>query len=149
MSKKKISLIIVCSIVIILFVVIYLLINKSKDDTADIFSSVRNSPAATLEFVDDADKGYKLFTSEIATLWTFDSLCIEPSEEAFSGDWIYRLVFNPKSYVRNGNEIEILFGEKNISVNGQTYKAEDGVDYQDILNWAAYKYKYYDYDLMS
>ena len=149
MSKKKISLIVISGIAVILFIVIYLLFNKPENDTSDVMSSVRNSPAATLEFVGDADKGYKLFTSEIATLWTFDSLCIEPSEEAFSGDWIYRLVFNPESFVRNGNEIEILFGEKNLSINGQTYKTEDGVDYQDVLNWAAQKYEYYDYDLMS
>ena len=109
--------------------------------------SVSHAPAATMEFAEDT--GYKLITSEIGTLRSFDSLLIEPSDEEFSGEWVYRLVFNPKAMALNGEEIVVLFGEKNLSINGQTYTGADGVDYRDILDWAAGKYQYFDYELLQ
>ena len=146
-SKSKIWAIIGSgTIAAALLVVLCLLLLKPDDNEAERIS-VRNTAAASFEFIDDKDKGYKLFTSEIATLWTFDSLTLEPSEEELSEDWVYRIIFNPGYIVKNGNEIVILFGENNLSVNGKTYVASAGVDYNDILNWAKWKYDYYDYEL--
>ena len=107
---------------------------------------ISHAAAATMEFA--GDTGYKLITSEIGTLRTFDTLLLQPSEEEFSGEWVYRLVFNPKAMALNGEEIIVLFGEKNLSINGKTYTGVDGVDYADILDWAAGKYQYFDYELI-
>lgn len=146
-SKRKFGAIIVCSIIVIILVIVLWLIFFRQDNSNEERISVRDTAAASFEFIDDRDKGCKLFTSEIATLWTFDSLNLKPSEEEFSGDWIYRIIFNPESIMPNGNEIVILFGENNLSVNGKTYVAGDGADYSGILNWAKWKYDYYDYEL--
>lgn len=147
--KRNIWAIAACSLGAALLIIVLCQIFIKPGDNGSERISVWGTAAACFEFIDDKDKGYKLFTSEIATLWTFDSLCLEPSEEAFKGDWIYRIIYNPKSYVGNGKEIVVLFGENNLSINGDTYVAENGVDYADILNWAAYKYKYYDYELQQ
>lgn len=146
-SKHKVGVIIGCGIFVIILIVVLWLVFFKSDDSSEERISVRDTTAASFEFIDDKDKGYKLFTSEIATLWTFDSLNLKPSEEEFSGDWIYRIIYNPKSIMPNGNEIVILFGENNLSVNGKTYVAGDGADYTGILNWAKWKYDYYDYEL--
>ena len=115
--------------------------NQSKRET------VSNSAVATFEYKDD--KGYKLITSEIDTLDTFDSLMLKQSEEAFTGDWVYRITFNPPKYSKNTEEIVIMFGEQCISINGVTYVGDNNISYADILSWAEAKYKFFDYDLIT
>lgn len=109
--------------------------------------TVSNCTAATFEFREDL--GYKLITSEIDTLDTFDSLRICPTQDTFYGEWIYRIVFDPETHITDGDKCIILFGEKNLSINGITYEAEEGVDYSDILNWASSKYEFFDYQLQN
>ena len=109
--------------------------------------SVSDSTVAKFEFAED--EGYKLFTSEVGSLYTFESLNIEPSEESFEGEWIYRITYDPKSIVPEGNEVIVLLGEKNISINGQVYVAREGTKYSDVLDWAVAKYEYFDYELIQ
>ena len=109
--------------------------------------TISNCTIATFEYKDDS--GYKLITSEIDALDTFDSLRICPTQEIFYGEWIYRIVFDPETHITDGDKCIILFGEKNLSINGITYEAEEGVDYLDILNWASSKYKFFDYELQT
>ncbi len=109
--------------------------------------AISNCTVATFEFREDL--GYKLITSEIDTLDTFDSLRICPTQDTFYGEWIYRIVFDPETHITDGDKCIILFGEKNLSINGITYEAEEGVDYSDILNWASSKYKFFDYELQT
>jgi hypothetical protein len=108
--------------------------------------SVANFSAASFEYVNDT--GYKLITSEIGALATFDSLLLKPSEEEFTEDWIYRITFHPKSIMPNDTEFAILFGEHSLSMNGKTYVAENG-NYADILHWVSGKYEYFDYALQE
>ena len=109
--------------------------------------SVSGFSVATFEYKED--DGYKLITSEIDSLDTFDSLTLKPSEMAFDGEWIYRITFNPQAYSKNTEEFVILFGKQCVSINGVTYIAEDDVSYSDILNWAVAKYKFFDYELIT
>lgn len=95
-------------------------------------------------FEKQGEKGYKLIDSEIASLYTFDSLRIRPAIEwAFEGDWLYRIVLNPGQE----EELEILFGEKNLLVNGKVCTTAEGVSYETILKWISGKYQYFDYEL--
>ena len=146
MKGKHKNWLIVGGIFIAITVVICLIFIKPADSESERIS-VSNTAGASFEFADDT--GYKLITSEISSLYTFDSLSLEPSDEEFSGDWIYRIIFNPKSIMPNGNEIVVLFGKNNLSINGQTYVGADGVDYADILEWAAAKYTFFDYELLQ
>lgn len=100
---------------------------------------------ATFEYKDDT--GYKLITSEIGSLHTFDSLALKSSNTEFSGQWNYRIIFNPSSYSKNTEEVIILFGDSNLSINGKEYES-DGGSYSEILNWAADKYVFFDYELI-
>ena len=115
--------------------------NQTKRET------VSDSAVATFEYIED--KGQKLITSEIDSLDTFDSLMLKQAEIDFTGEWVYRIIFNPQKYSKNTEAVVILFGEECISINGETYVADDNVSYSDILSWAEAKYKFFDYDLIT
>ena len=115
--------------------------NQGKRETVSDFT------VATFEYKEDS--GYKLITSEIDSLDTFDGLTLKQVETEFDGSWIYRITFNPQEYSKNTNEFVILFGEKCVSINGITYVADDNVSYSEILSWAENKYKFFDYDLIA
>ena len=115
--------------------------NQTKRET------VSDSAVATFEY--NEDNGFKLITSEIDSLDTFDSLMLTQAEIDFTGEWVYRIIFNPQKYSKNTEEVVILFGEECISINGETYVADDNVSYSDILSWAEAKYKFFDYDLIT
>ena len=70
-------------------------------------------------------------------------LAIEPSEGIPESEWIYRFTYNPKEKVINGTETVVLFGSDSLSINGELYKTQDGVDYEKILEWAENTYNYY------
>lgn len=133
-------------------VLISMLCACKKEKTSDRLSIREAMPSfAKFEFAEEKEKGYKLITSEIESLYTFDSiiLMLIPSDEEFQEDWIYKITFEPKEIAPNGNEIMILFGEHSVSINGKNYVAKDGVNYSDILNWAKWKYEYFDYELIT
>ncbi|MBR3841577.1 MAG: hypothetical protein IKM20_10610 [Erysipelotrichales bacterium] len=115
--------------------------NQTKRET------VSDSAVATFEYIED--KGYKLITSEIDSLDTFDGLMLKQAEVDFTGEWVYRIIFNPQKYSKNTEEVVILFGEECVSINDETYIADDNVSYSDILSWAEAKYKFFDYDLIT
>lgn len=136
--KKVILVLLICSMSLVLSAC------KSHDDSVER-ETVSDFTVATIEYIEDS--GYKLITSEIGKLHTFDSLNLKESESAFEGDWVYRIVFNPKAYTKNAEEFVILFGEHNISINGKTYEG-DGFPYSELLNWVSAKYQYFDYELI-
>ena len=110
--------------------------------------SVYETQAVSIEYA--GETGYRLITGEAGKLWSLDSLLIEPTDEPFAGDWIYRLTYEPEFFMEYGRNIVVLFGEKNLSLNGETYTAAPGVDYADILAWAEGKYRYFaDYTLYT
>ena len=115
--------------------------NQVKRETVSDF------PVAIFEYKEDI--GYKLITSEIDALDTFDGLMLKKVETEFNGEWIYRITFNPQEYSKNTEEFVILFGDECVSINGVTYIAEDNVSYSDILGWAENKYQFFDYDLIT
>ena len=68
---------------------------------------------------------------------------IQPSDQPFDEEWIYRFTYNPPEKVLNSQEITVLFGSRSMSVDGTTYLPEEGVDYDSILEWAEGLYQYY------
>ena len=137
--KKLIALLLVLSCVLVL--------SACKKDNQVKREPVSDFAVATFEYKEDS--GYKLITSEIDSLDTFDGLMLKPVEMNFNGEWIYRITFNPQEYSKNTEEVVILFGEECVSINGVTYIADDNVSYSDILSWAEAKYKFFDYDLIT
>jgi len=118
---------------------------QSQND-ADPLSAKHFTGAA---FERAGDPGYKLITSEIASLYTFQSLNICPSDGEFKEPWLYRITFDPKVLMPQGEEFVVLFGEENLSVNGICYVPAEGVSYEDILSWVRGKYEYFDYELLE
>lgn len=97
-------------------------------------------------FQKQGEKGYKRITGEIASLYTFDSLRLRPVMEwGFDGDWLYRILLDPGK----DTEMEILIGEKNLSINGKVCYTAEGVPYEEILNWVNEKYAFFDYPLVT
>lgn len=100
---------------------------------------VSNYSVATFE--KKGEDGYKQITSEISSLYTFDSLCLCPMMDYVpQGDWLYRLVLGE-------GELELLFWENVVTANGKVYAPAEGVSSGSILNWAAGKYDSFHYEL--
>lgn len=100
-------------------------------------------------FEKKGDVGYKFITSEISKLYTFDSLPLRPAMGwSFEEDWLYRIVLNPDSFTGRKGELEILFGEKNLSLNSKICVPPANVSYEEILNWAAAKFEAFDYEAL-
>ena len=123
--------------VLLLMLIHVFVLSSCKTNDQVEREKISDYAVATFEYVEDI--GYKLITSEIDSLDTFDSLLLKPSDTKFDGNWIYRITFNPTEYSMNIEEVVILFGEKSVSINGKTYIG-DGVSYSEILNWASGKY---------
>jgi len=142
--KKRVRLNVLCFLMVLTML---LLVGCAGGETKDERERIADFPAAAFEYAED--QGYKLITSEIGSLATFASIDLRPSDEAFEGDWIYRITFNPKVIMPESEEFVVLFGENSVSVNGKTYVPGEGVAYEDVLNWAAGKYEYFDYELQQ
>ena len=78
-----------------------------------------------------------------------DTFSFVSADDAFSGDWIYRITFYPQETNPNDTEIIVLFGEWSVCIDGQNYIPETGVEYSAILTWAADKYETFDYELVE
>ena len=133
-------------IALVLILVCALSLSSCKTNEKDEREKVSDCAVATFEYIED--DGYKLITSEIDSLDTFDSLLLKSSDTEFNGKWIYRIIFNPTEYSKNTEEIVILFGEESVSINGKTYIG-DGCSYSEILNWVSDKYEFFDYELIT
>lgn len=110
---------------------------------------ISNAPAAKFEYADEADMGYKLITSEVDLLDSFDTLALVPADSDFSGGWIYRITFYPKETNPDDTEVIIMFGQASVCIDGKNYIPEKDVDYSTILSWAADKYEAFDYELVT
>lgn len=129
---------------LVLTLVLVCFLSSCKAAQQEKRPTVSNFSAAAFEY--NQDNGYKLITSEIDSLDTFDHLMLKPAKMDFDGKWIYRITFNPRLYTKNAEEFIVLFGETCVSINGNTYIA-DGCPYSEILNWAKAKYEFFDYAL--
>ena len=107
----------------------------------DVISS---APAVKLESAENEDA--IPIDNDLTPAHNFATLAIEPSEDSEGkpeSEWIYRFTYNPKEKVINGTETVVLFGSGSLSINGELYKPQDGVDYEKILEWAENTYNYY------
>ncbi len=134
-------------ILMMVFILVLGIAGCSGNSSEEERPLVTNAAAATFAYIEDIDQGYKVITSEVSSLYTFDDLALIPADDNSTFDWIYRIVFNPAEIVKDGEEITVLFGEEAISINGVNYVAANETDYSDILEWAANKYDFFDYAL--
>ena len=131
--KKKYILIIVVIAVILLYPALR---SPNRENT-----SIISAPAVKLESAENEDA--ILIDNDLTPAHNFATLAIEPSEGIPESEWIYRFTYNPKEKVINGTETVVLFGSDSLSINGELYKTQDGVDYEKILEWAENTYNYY------
>lgn len=104
----------------------------------DVMEEISSAPMVKVESAED---GEAVIVSNEITKRLLD-LTIQPSDEDFTGDWLYRFTYSPAEEVKGGDEIVVLFGEENMQIDGVTYVAEPGVPYGEILDWAALAYDY-------
>ena len=104
----------------------------------DVMEEISSAPFVKVE---SAEAGGAVIVSNEITKQLL-SLTIQPSDEDFTGDWLYRFTYSPAEKVKGADETVVLFGEKNMQIDGVTYVAEPGVPYSKILDWAAVAYDY-------
>ena len=115
--------------------------SASKEKEKSIFDRIQESPVALMESSD----GVKVYVWNMLDLASLSSLEIEeaPLEPADKEeDWLYRITYNPKDKVSNGEEITVSFHRDYIQIGSEFYLAKQRVDYDDILEWAKSKHEY-------
>ncbi len=122
-----------CIALVLSLLLIFSMVGCSDHSSEEERPFVNGATAATFEYIEDIDKGHKVITSEVSSLYAFDDLALIPSNDNSTFDWIYRIVFNPTETVKDGKEITVLFGAETVSINGTNYNAADETDYSDIL----------------
>ena len=147
--QKVIGVCIVGIILILLIPMFFRFITSHNAEKEIERTQISNAPAAKFEYIDEADTGYKLITSEVDLLDSFDTLALAPTDSDFSGDWIYRITFYPKETNPDDTEVIIMFGQASVCIDGKNYIPEKDVDYSTILSWAADKYEAFDYELVT
>lgn len=100
----------------------------------DVMEEIYSAPMVKVE---SAESGAVIFANnDVTTTKQLSGLNIQPSDEDFSGEWLYRFTYNPGEKVKGADEIVVLFGQENLQMNGVTYVADPGVPYSRILDWA-------------
>ena len=115
--------------------------SASKEKEKSIFDRIQESSVALMESSD----GVKVYVWNMQNLASLSSLQIEeaPLEPADKEeDWLYRITYNPKDKVSNSEEITVSFHRDYIQIGSEFYLAKQGVDYDDILEWAKSKHEY-------
>lgn len=140
--KKTVA--VCCIVILILGVAIGWRLIKENQPEQDVslIGKIAEAPCAKFERCPPNDKCI-FITSEIKTLSNaFLSLNIVNSEKNVS-DWIYRITFNCKELVIDGQEIVVLIGTDAMSINGESYCTPEGVPFESVVELFDSKYKYF------
>ena len=127
--------------ILITVIVIMALTACSASKEKSIFDRIQESSVALMESSD----GVKVYVWNMQDLASLSSLQIEeaPLEPADKEEaWMYRITYNPKDKVSNSEEITVSFHRDYIQIGSEFYQAKQGVDYDDILEWANSKLEY-------
>lgn len=114
-------------------------VSKEKEPSA--FKKIQESSIALMESSD----GVKVYVWNMQDLASLTSLQIEeaPFEPADKEeDWLYRITYNPKDKVSSGEEIIVSFHSEYIQIGSEFYLANQGVSFENILEWAESKLEY-------
>lgn len=92
------------------------------------------------------DGSETLVDSETASLSSFADLRLvasplEPADR--EEDWLYRIVFDPSEKVKGAEEIAVSFHKDYVQIGREFYLPEEGVSYENILDWAEGKFAYF------
>ena len=115
--------------------------SASKEKEKSIFEKIQESSVALMESSDEV-KVYVWNMQELASLSSIqiEAASLEPADK--EEDWLYRITYNPKDKVSNGEEITVSFHRDYIQIGSEYYLAKQGADYDDILEWAESKHEY-------
>ena len=114
---------------------------NQKVKTDDIWEQVRSAPVVKLESAQQDEE--PIFVDNTGSVTAIADMRIQPSDQTFDEEWIYRFSYNPHEKVLDSQEIVILFGSSSLSADGTTYLPEEGVPYDSILEWAESLYQSY------
>ena len=134
--KKAITILIIVIVIMALTAC-----SASKEKEKSIFERIQESSVALMESSD----GVKVYVWNMKDLASLSSLQIEeaPLEPADKEeDWLYRITYSPKDKVSNSEEITVSFHRDYIQIGSEIYLAKQGVDYDDVLEWAKSKHEY-------
>ena len=109
--------------------------------TDDIWEQVRSAPVVKLEWAQQNEE--PIFVDNTGSVTAIADMRIQPSDQTFDEEWIYRFSYNPHEKVLDSQEIVILFGDSSLSADGTTHLPEEGVPYDSILEWAESLYQSY------
>ena len=81
--------------------------------TDDIWEQVRSAPVVKLESAQQNEE--PIFVDNTGSVTAIADMRIQPSDQTFDEEWIYRFSYNPHEKVLDSQEIVILFGSSSLS----------------------------------
>lgn len=142
--KKNVVTFAAIALVIILAVIAFLANNSwQANKTLDVLDRIGSAPAVKLEYIKtkasviDTSQGLSNIRDGVA------ALCIVPLDGTMEGEWTYRFTFYPNEICPNDDEIEVLFGESSMSIDGVRYIPGDDTSYSTIFEWVQVTYNYF------
>lgn len=124
-------------------IILFILCSCSDKVEANVMDTIRNAPIAKLE---TSDNDVMYVDSEIDLLKSFADLeihvsSLEPTDN--ENDRLCIITFNPSEKVDGGNDVVVTFHDTYVQINGEFYLANDGVEYDSIIEWAKLKLDYF------
>ena len=114
---------------------------STRQKEKSVFDKILESPVAKIELPDGSNLNV-WETSNLSSLARFEleETNLKPTNQ--ESDWLYRIIYNPKDIVKDGEEIVVSFHENYVQIGSKFYLSKQGVDYGDILEWAEQKFTY-------
>lgn len=131
---------------ILIPLIIFFMNKKESPPVYDVFERIWHSPCVKFERFSNDGTHYEPMISNSGTLTLgdfFNSLLITEGDSAI-GDVLYKITFNCREVMPNGEEIIILVGEHALSIDGVIYVAESELMYKDIKSVIRSKWNYFD-----
>ena len=120
--------------------------DKKEAPHYTVFEKISFSRCVKFERFSNDGTQYEPMISNSGTLTLGDFFCsllITEGDSAI-GNVLYKITFNCREVMPNGEEIIILVGEHALSIDGVIYVAESELMYKDIKNVIRSKWKYFD-----
>ena len=94
--------------------------SAQKEKRGTVFDEIQNSSVALMES-SDGDKVYVWNMLDLGSLASLriEETSLEPADK--EDDWMYRITYNPKDKVKNGEEIIVSFHREYIQIGTKLY----------------------------
>ncbi len=144
MSRKKKLVVVISLIIIALPVIGHIVSQLQEEEKIDDLQSILAGRRATIEYYDSTEVAIAQANIMKLHELAYMALVLD-TEKTFDEDWIYRITFESEWGVYQSDNYEkvvVLIGKNSLHVGDSVYVAEEGVEFEDILEYVEDVYNF-------